>query len=214
MHDRHHWILGAALAASVAAEPLLAAAADAPAAAAAAAPAPVAPAAAALGGPSIPGLCLLSEQDLVGRSKVGGAASARFRTLKTKVDAELQTRKASLEASAKAFQAKAPTMPPAQAAQEQHSLQQRAQALDALAGQRQVQLAATQAKVSQRLQQDAMPLIEAAYQAHGCGVLFDRSAVVVGGAGMDITAEVIQALDAKETTITFDLEPPPASSGR
>jgi Skp family chaperone for outer membrane proteins len=207
MHNRQRWILGAVVAAAVAAEPLMATAAAAPAAAAASA----APTAQTFGGPSIPGMCLLSQQSLMGESKVGVAASARLKALQNQVEAELQGRKTSIESSAKALQAKAQTLPPAQVAQEQHSLQQRAQALQTTAGQRQEQLAATQAKVSQRIRQDAIPVISVAYQAHNCGVLFDRGAVMAGGLGMDITSEVVQALDAKETTIAFDLEPPPAA---
>jgi hypothetical protein len=55
-------------------------------------------------------------------------------------------------------------------------------------------------------------VIAAAYKARGCGLLFDRNSILGGNMAGDITAAVIQGLDAKITTITFEREVLPAQA--
>ena len=56
------------------------------------------------------------------------------------------------------------------------------------------------------------PILAPIYKAHGCGLLLNRNAVMGGNMDGDLTAEVVKALDAKITTMTFDREVlPPAA---
>lgn len=172
------------------------------------APVPALPA--GFGGPSIPGLCLISQQALFANSKVGAAAAARLQQLQQQIQAGLDGSRAALDASAKALAAQRSTLSEIQFSQKERALNTRAQAWQTTAKQRAQQFDATRSKVLERITEEAKPAIAAVYQSHNCGVLFDRSAVVAGGIGMDITQPVVQALDMKITTLTFDLERPAA----
>ena len=162
MRREYGLALAALMAMSVASAPLQAAAQAGPAA-------PASPAAAEFAGPSIPGVCLLGQQELLSGSKVGIATATRLEQLQQQVQSDLMARKASIEAAAKALQAQAPTLSPAQGAQKQRALGQRAQALQTAAAQRSQQLDATRAKALQRIKDESKPLILAAMAEAGLG---------------------------------------------
>jgi Skp family chaperone for outer membrane proteins len=190
----------AAMAAAVLMTMSPAMAASAPAAAPAAAPAPAAPPAAEFGGPSIAGVCLLSKQELVAGSKLGIATREKLQRLHEKFEAGVSAAKASLNAQAKTLAAQRATLPQIQFEQKARALEQREQALQTQTEEKAQQLEATQAKALQNVLETAKPIIADVYRNRGCGVLFDRSSVMAGGLGMDLTGVVIQALDAKATT--------------
>jgi Skp family chaperone for outer membrane proteins len=176
----------------------------------AAAVAPAAPAAASANpdGPLVAGVCLLSQEDLIARSKVGQAATARLRELAQQAQANLTAEQARLQARGKALEAKRATLTPLQLEAEGKALNQRAQALQAEAGERSQQMEATKTRAYGEVVAQAKPFITQAYAAHGCGLLFERGAVITGNLGNDLTPTVLAALDAKGTPITFALEPP------
>jgi Skp family chaperone for outer membrane proteins len=160
-----------------------------------------------LGGPAIPGICLISQQAVLVNAKVGVAVTARLQQLVATAQAEVDKERAPIDASIKAFQAGQAKMTPAAAQKEQASLQARLQAIQAKADGRSRQIEATRAKALQRVDQDAQPVIAQVYKAHGCGLLVDRNVVLGGNMSGDITADVVKGLDAKVQTIAFDLEP-------
>ena len=160
-------------------------------------------------GPLVPGVCLLSQEALIARSKVGQVATARLRELAGQVQANLNAEKARLEARGKALNDKRATLTPLQIQAQSQALNQSAQALQAKAGERSQQIDATKGRVLNQVLQQAQPFVAQAYAAHGCGLLFAREAVLTGNLGNDLTDEVLAALDAKGTPITFDLEPTP-----
>ena len=185
-----------------------AARAQSPAAPAAAPTSPAAPAAVASRGPLIAGVCLLSREEMIGRSKIGAAMTARLRELAQQTQANINADKARLVARQRAFEAKRATLSPQQfEAQGQalmQSLNQKAQADQAEAQER---FEATKSNAVSRVLQQAAPFVDQAYAAHGCGLLFTREAVISGNLGNDLTPEVVAALDAKATLAPFDLEP-------
>jgi Skp family chaperone for outer membrane proteins len=198
----------AALAAPAAPAPATAAPAATPAPAPAASPAPAAaPAPAPSNGPLIAGVCLLSQEAVVGRSKVGQGVAGRLRDLTLQAQNYLQGEKAKLDARGKALEAKRATLTPLQLQSQAQALNQRAQALQAEAGERQQRLEATKAKALNAVMSQAQPFVAEAYAAHGCGLLFARETLLTGNMGNDLTGEVIAALDAKGTPVTVELEP-------
>lgn len=66
----------------------------------------------------------------------------------------------------------------------------------------------------ERIANEAQPVIAQAYHQKRCGLLIDRNSVLGGNVSNDLTPMVVRGLDAKITTITFDLEalPPLAAS--
>jgi Skp family chaperone for outer membrane proteins len=166
----------------------------------------------ALGGPVVAGVCLLSRDQLFAQSLVGQAAVARLKELGVRAQTNLEAEKRKIETDYKALQTQGPTMAPQQAQAKQKQLQSRAQALQDSAARTQRELEATRAKALEQIQDAAQPVIQSAYQAKGCGLLVAREAVLGGNMANDITPAVIQGLNAKMTTITFDRERLPASS--
>ena len=181
--------------------------APAPAPAAAPAPAPTSAAGSLMSGPLIAGVCLLSQQELIGRSKVGVAAMTRVKTLTQEVQNSLEAEKASLERKGAALNAQRATLPPQQYQAQGMALNQRGQALQTKAADRSRQLEATRAKALEAVLHEATPFITQAYSAHACGLLVSREAVLGGNMGNDLTAEVVTNLDAKGTPVTVELEP-------
>ena len=173
----------------------------------AAAPAPVA--AAAMTGPLIAGVCLLSQQSLVSRSKIGVAAATRLQELTHASQVEFDGEKRGIEARAKALGAKRPTTPAMQQQMQAQgqALNQRFQTLQGEAQVRSRQLDATRAKVNERIVETAQSYIAPAFTAHNCGLLLAREAALGGNMGNDLTGEVIAAMDVKATPLTFGLEP-------
>ncbi len=170
------------------------------------------PAASALGGVAIPGLCMLSQQEVLTRAKVGQAATARLQVLAQQAQNEVTAERGPIDADARALQAERATLKPSEFQQKQGALQARANALQQKANVRSRQIELTREKALGRIAGDAQPVIASVYKARGCGLLVDRGTVLGGNMSNDLTAGVIDALDGKITTITFDLEPLPAQA--
>ena len=163
-----------------------------------AAPAP------ALGGPAIPGVCLLSREAVFANAAVGKAASARIAELTRAAQAEVDQQRAPLEAEAKALAALG--QDDAKAKARRDALATRWQALQRQAAHGSREIEATRAKALARVADEAQPVIAKVYTAHKCGLLFDRGAALGGNFSNDLTADVVTALDAKITTISFGRE--------
>lgn len=165
-----------------------------------------------LGGPQVSGVCLLSQQAVLANAKVGQAATARLRGLAQKVDANLVAERQPLVADAKALQAQQASLKPADLAARRQALAARVQGLERTAEERRRQIELTREKALARIATEAQPVIAQVYKAHGCGLLIDRNTVLGGNMGGDLTAAVVQGLNARMTTISFDLAPLPAAT--
>ena len=200
-------LLLAGLIAACCAAPALA---QTPAAAPSAAPAADAP----LGGPQIPGLCLLSQQAVFANAKVGIAASNRLKELTDQTQAEINADKQSIESESKALDAQKASLPAAQFQQKQRALAGRVKALQDKAALRSREIEVTREKALNQIADALRPVIAQAYGARGCGLLVDRNSVLGGNMAGDLTAAVVQGLDAKMTTITFNRETLQATPAR
>jgi Skp family chaperone for outer membrane proteins len=168
------------------------------------------PPAAPLGGVAIPGLCMLSTPAIAAHAKVGEAATARLQELQRQAQTEVNNERGAIESDAKAVQAQKATLKPGEYEAKERALQTRLNALQAKANGRSQQWEITRQKALARISVEAQPVIASVYKAHGCGLLVDRNSVLGGNMANDLTLAVVQGLDAKITTISFDLEPLPA----
>lgn len=180
----------------------------APVAAAAQAPATPAP---SLGGALVPGVCLLSQQGVIANAKVGLAATARLKQLAEQAQVEVDADRKPIEADAQALESQRATLKPADLQQRQQAVTARLQALQQKAAQRSREIEATRQKALARIATEAQPVIAQIYKTHSCGLLMDRSAILGGNMGGDLTAAVVQGLDGKIATLTFDREALPAA---
>jgi Skp family chaperone for outer membrane proteins len=164
-----------------------------------------------LGGPLVPGVCVLSRQDVLADSKVGQAAAARLRALAGEAEVELDTERKAVEAEIAVIEKNK-----AAAASEarRKPIVERWNAVQLKAGQRSRELEVTRQKALSRIAVEAQPVVAEVYRAHSCGLLFAREMMLGGNSGADLTAEVIKGLDAKITTINFERENLPAESAQ
>lgn len=207
-------LIGALLAGSALAQTPAKSSAKTPAPTPAAAPTqtPQPAADAPLGGPQIPGVCLLSQQAVFANALVGKAANDRLKQVTEQTQAELEPERSALQADAKALDAQRATLKPADLTQKQTALAARLKALQDKADLRGREIEATREKAQARILVELRPVVAQVYTARGCGLLFDRNGVLGGNMAGDLTAAVVQALDARISTITFDRETlPPAA---
>lgn len=195
----------------VAASLSLGGAALAPTALAQSAPPPAADAAQGLGGPLVPGVCLLAREAVIANSKVGVAAAARLKQIAAEAQAEIDAERKPLEAQATVLRAQSPTLTPDQRRAQEKALSDKFAPIQAKADLRSREIERTRAKAIEAISAQAQPVIAAVYKDKGCGLLFDRASVLGGNYGNDLTAAVVSGLDAKITALDIRRETlPPA----
>lgn len=170
--------------------------------------APAAPPAAArvTHGPPINGMCIISVEGAIGSSTVGKYVETRLQQIVQQVQAELNGERTSIETEGKALEAQRASLDQNTLEQRGAALQIKANALQRKAQLRDREVQATEQKALQRVGEEMDPLIQQVYQQKGCSMLVQRNAVVLGNPAMDITPQVVAALNAKITTFAFDRE--------
>ncbi|MNR03700.1 hypothetical protein D3C85_1196110 [compost metagenome] len=66
----------------------------------------------------------------------------------------------------------------------------------------------------ERIANEAQSAIAQVYAAKSCGLLLDRNSALGGNFANDLTADVVQALDARLSTITFERERLPQAAAQ
>jgi Skp family chaperone for outer membrane proteins len=165
-----------------------------------------------LGGPLIKGVCLLSEDVVLRDAKVSINANKRLQQLKDQAQAEVNAARAPIDADYKVLQADASKGPAADIEKRRLAIQARYQTVQEMTDQRNREIEATRVKAVGRISIELQPVVAAAYKARGCGLLFNRNAVLGGNLGGDLSDDVVKGLDARITSLAFDREnlPPPA----
>jgi outer membrane protein len=181
------------------------------AAAAPARPAAAAPARPAAGPPlsfgaPIAGLCVYSEGQIFGQSRVGQAVSARMKMLANEVNAELQPEATAIQTERNTLQTSASTL-------DQNTLNQRAQALqtrfetfEKRAQQRNEELKETQAKEIQEMERQLQPVLTQLFQQNRCSILLEReqAGIAAVNPAMDFSGQAVAGLDGRIQSLTFD----------
>jgi len=160
-------------------------------------------------GPPIAGICVFSNEGALGLSLVGKAAATRLQQLRAQASAELSGEQASLQEDIKAFQAKRASLTQDQIQAQGAPLEERAQALNQKATQRQRELEYTAQHARARVEQAMEPLVRAVFEERHCSLLLNGDGVMATNPAMDVTSAVVTRLNATMSTITFDRETPP-----
>lgn len=171
-----------------------------------------------LGGPAVTGVCLLSRQAVYANAKMGQAMLARLRTLAEEAQKEVDAERAPIETEVRKYNGEQAKLTEAQRQERQRVLAERLKPIEAKTALRQREIEATRTKAFERVAVAMQPVLAQVYKQHGCGLLVDRGTVLGGNMANDLTAQVVQGLDAKVTTIAFDREklapaPAPGSTG-
>jgi outer membrane protein len=189
---------------SIAAAAALFAASVGSAASAAPAAAPATPAAPT--GPAIPGLCVFSQEYLIGGSVVGKFALNRLQQLGAQADAEISSEAQTLQADGKALDAQHATLTADQYDQRMAALQVRDREIQRKYQLRQKEMQATKEKAFNTIGQQAEPILRQVVAERNCSIVLSSAAVLVGSPSMDISTAVVQRLDAKIQQFAFDRE--------
>lgn len=155
-------------------------------------------------GQPIPGLCVVYNQLIIQNSAAGQAILARMQQLSTEVEGELQPYGATIQTEAQALQAGASTIPADEMQRRRAALQQRVQEAQQLEQMRTNELRYTLAAQRERIAQTVEPILVAVYQERGCSILFEREGAYIVNPAMDVTATVIERLNAQLPTLSFN----------
>ncbi len=158
-------------------------------------------------GPPIAGICVWSHDRVVGQSAAGQAAQQRMQQLQAQVSAELGPEKTAFETDYNAFRAQAASLPADQQTSKQQALAKRYQDLGQKAQLREKELEATLQKAVQKINGEIEPIVRGVIQARGCSLLLNADqGVNAANPQMDLTDSIVQQLNAKLPTLTFDRE--------
>jgi outer membrane protein len=157
-------------------------------------------------GPAIPGVCVISIEGAVAGSTVGRYVDTRLQQIVQQVQAELGGERTAIENEARTLESQRGAIDQNTLEQRGAALQVRNNALQRKAQQREREVQATEQKALARVGDEMEPLIRTAYQQKNCSVLLQRTAVVIASPAMDITPQVVAALNAKITQFAFDRE--------
>ena len=166
-------------------------------------------------GPEISGLCIFFQNKGIGSSSVGAAFDTRMQQLRSQAAAELSGEQTALRTDVQAFQTRRASLTQEQQQQQAAPLQQRSEALSQKAQLRNAELEYTFRHQLSKIAQTLDPVIQAVYQERHCSILLNGdSDVMASNTAMDITPAVVQQLNTRITTITFDRETPPTSAAQ
>lgn len=157
-------------------------------------------------GAPINGACIISVEGVVGGSTVGKYVETRIQQIVQQVQAELGGERTAIDNEAKTLDGQRATLDANSYEQRGSALQVRANALQRKAQLRDREVQATEQKALARIGDEMEPLIRTAYQQKGCSLLLQRNSVVLANPAMDLTPQVVQALNAKITQFAFDRE--------
>ena len=172
------------------------------------------PAAANTMGPPVPGVCLFAREVALGTSKAGLAANARMRQLSQQVQAELAPEQLVIANESAVLATNGARMAPADFQQRTVTLQKRAAAFAELQRARSEQIQRTRSLAIAEIVKPIDAVLAPIAVSHHCSVLFERGTTYGFNAAMDLTPVVIQQVDARLPTLTFNLAPPEAAKPR
>jgi outer membrane protein len=154
-------------------------------------------------GAAVPGVCVISQAAAVGGSAAGQSVNNRLRQLGEVVQAELRPEATAIQTEQGALQQVADKNTPA-FQQRVQAFQQRVASYEQKANLRAQELEATRNEQLARIGAELNPIVSTVYQQRNCSILVDASAVFAYNPAMDITPTVIQQLNAKLPSLTFD----------
>jgi len=170
-----------------------------------AAGAPAAAQVVAAPGAPLAGVCVYSENVLLGQSQAGVSANRQLTQIQASVNNELRALQDKLVADDQALTAQKSTLPASEFSQRTTALQTRARDLQNLSNARNGQLTRTRDGAIAQISKVALPLLNASLTAHRCAIVLDKGPVYTVNPAMDLTGEVMQKLNAVLPAITVTL---------
>ena len=157
-----------------------------------------------VGGPAIPGVCVLNREAVFTASLVGKDVTRQYQASRDAAQAAVKAEEAKLAGDAKTLEGMKETLSEDQYQTRLRDLVARQQGLRLEASQKSQDLEAMRISVVKRIAEAAQPFVASSYGKYRCSLLLSRDAVLAGNPGMDVTTDVISGLDGKITTMKFE----------
>jgi outer membrane protein len=170
-------------------------------------------------GAPIAGVCVVDLDQVVATSTVGKYVQQRLQQIQQQANAEVNGENTQIQNDARALDAQRATLDQTTFEQRGTAIQVRANALQRKVQQRERELQVTEQRAVARVLQESEPPLRQAYQQKGCSLLLNHQAVLGAffNPAMDITPQVVTALNAKITQFAFERErldqPAPTTAG-
>ncbi len=137
---------------------------------------------------------------------MGQYVNTRLQQISTQVEAELKAEETAISNEAKAIEGARATLSQDAFDKRRADLQVRLNAYQRKGALREREMAVTQQKAISRIGQEMEPLIRQVYQQKQCSLLLNRDALLLANPAMDVTSQVVTALNGKITQFAFDRE--------
>ncbi len=158
-------------------------------------------------GAPTPGICFLSRERVLDQSKAGAAANQRLALLASAADQELSGERTAIAADANVLQIQRPVINESVYEQRAGALALREQSFQSLKATRDDQLTRTRAQATAHILGETARGLASIIAERGCSAVLEASGAYAISPRMDLTAEVIQALNTRLPNVSFDLEP-------
>ena len=158
-------------------------------------------------GAPTPGLCFLSREQVLDRSLAGAAANQRLSLFRESVEHELARERGAIAADVDALQIQRPVISEAVYQQRAGALALRRQSFQTLEATRDDQIARTRLLVTQKIIGETARVLASLIAVHGCSAVLEATGAYAINPRMNLTPEVIRALDARLPPLNFDLQP-------
>lgn len=155
-------------------------------------------------------IVIVNSEQLFAQSKVGQSVRTQIQALAKKLQAEGKSKEAALKDEAKKLGEQRALLSEADFGKKVQAFEQKQQDTQRAMQQKSQELQLGSNKARGEIEAAIRPIFADIMKAHGANILLDQSVVLAGGVDLDVTAEVLKALDAKLTTVT--VKPVPLSS--
>lgn len=147
-------------------------------------------------------IVIVNSEQLFAQSKVGQSIRTQIQSLAKKLQAEGKSKDEALKAEAKKLGEQRALLSEADFGKKVQAFEQKQQDTQRALQQKSQALQAGATKARGEIENAIRPIFADVMKAHGANILLDQSVVLAGGVDLDVTAEVLKALDAKLTTVT------------
>ncbi|HEY4343286.1 MAG TPA: OmpH family outer membrane protein [Parvibaculum sp.] len=147
-------------------------------------------------------IVIVNSEQLFGQSKVGQSVRTQIQAQAKKLQAEGKKTDDALKVEAKKLGEQRSLLSEADFSKKVQAFEQKQQDAQRSLQQKGQELQAGSNKARSEIEAAVRPIFADVMKAHGANILLDQSVVLAGGVDLDVTAEVLKALDAKITTVT------------
>jgi Skp family chaperone for outer membrane proteins len=160
--------------------------------------------------PPMPKIVVIDRNAILSNSKVGQDILRQLKADRAQDEKDLNGQAESLRAQIKSYQQQSAILSATLRAQKGQELEGRQRALQEQAQTKDALLQGGLYKARLDVAQAVGPILKQVMAAHGANLVLDKAVVIDSSLNIDITPEVINALNQKMTTLKVQLVPPPA----